>query len=85
MVSLEILVLAVFTIIMAIAALETEKISRAIAFLALSAFGIGSIFFVVGAIYAAMLEYFLYGGALVILFMAAASFTKREEEESPNE
>ena len=85
MVSIEILVLAVFTIIMAIAALETEKISRAIAFLALSAVGVGGIFFVVGAVYAAMLEFFLYGGALVILFMAAASFTKREEEESPNE
>jgi NADH:ubiquinone oxidoreductase subunit 6 (subunit J) len=81
MASLEILLLALFTIAMAIAALETEKMSRAIIALALSSVGIGSIFLLVNAYYAAVFEFLLYGGVLIILFMAVASFTEEEEEE----
>ncbi|MHA1214428.1 MAG: hypothetical protein ACTSPG_03985 [Candidatus Hodarchaeales archaeon] len=83
MASLEILILAFFTIAMAIAALEAEKLSRGIIALALSSIGIGSIFLLLGANYAAIFEYLLYGGVLIILFMAIASFT--EEKESKTE
>ncbi|NHJ01065.1 MAG: hypothetical protein EAX86_02935 [Candidatus Heimdallarchaeota archaeon] len=80
MASIEILFLALFTIAMAIAALEAEKISRAIIALALSSVGIGLIFLLLGANYAAVFEFLLYGGVLVILFMAVASFTEDKEE-----
>lgn len=83
--SIEILILALFTIAMAVAAIESEKISRAIVFLALASIGVGSIFLIVGALYAAMLEYFMYGGALIILFMVAASFTKDKKEDETDE
>ena len=72
MASIEILLLSIFTIAMAIAALETEKVSRAIIALALSSVGIGLIFLLLGANYAAMFEFLLYGGVLIILFMAVA-------------
>ncbi|MHA2298311.1 MAG: NADH-quinone oxidoreductase subunit J [Candidatus Hodarchaeales archaeon] len=79
MASLEIIIIAFFTIAMAIAALETEKPSHAIIFLALSSIGIGTIFLLVGAMYAAMFEYLIYAGVLIILFMVVASFTGKEE------
>ena len=80
MASIEILLLAIFTMATAIAALEAEKVSRAIVALALSSIGIGLIFLLLGANYAAVFEFLLYGGVLVILFMAVASFTEDKEE-----
>lgn len=79
MASLEILLLALFVIATAIAALESDDLSHAIVFLALSAMGIGTIFFFVGAIYAALFEFLIYGGVLFILFMVMASFTAEKE------
>lgn len=80
MASFEILFLSIFTIIMAIAALETKKMSQAIVYLALTAVGVGTIFLYLGAMYAAMFEYLIYGGVLIILFMAAAAFSGEEEK-----
>ena len=79
MASLEILLLALFVIATTIAALESDNLSHAIVFLALSAIGIGGIFFFVGAIYAALFEFLIYGGVLFILFMVMASFTMKKE------
>lgn len=70
-----------FTIATAVAALEAKKISRAIIALALSSIGVGSIFLYVGANYAAVYEYLVYGGVLIILFMIAAAFTEEESKE----
>ena len=80
MASIEILFLALFTIGSAIAALEAEKLSRSIIALALSSIGIGSIFLLLGAYYAAVFEFLVYGGVLIILFMAVASFTEKEDD-----
>ena len=76
MASIEIILLAIFTIIMAVAALEINKITTAILFLALSSIGIGSIFFLVGANYAAAFEFLVYAGVLIVLFMVTASLTE---------
>jgi len=88
MASIEIIIFALFTIVMAVAALEVEKLTSGIVLLALSSAGIGSIFFLVGASYAAAFEFLLYAGVLIVLFMVAASLTEKsekmiEEEESP--
>ncbi|MFW9996224.1 MAG: hypothetical protein ACFFD4_29555 [Candidatus Odinarchaeota archaeon] len=80
MASFEIILLSIFTIIMAVAALEVEKMSQAIVYLALTAVGVGTIFLYLGAMYAAMFEYLIYGGVLIILFMAAAAFAGKEEK-----
>ncbi len=88
MASIEIILFTLFTIAMAVAALEVEKLTNGIVFLALSSVGIGSIFFFVGASYAAVFEFLLYAGVLIVLFMVAASLTETSEgktdmEESP--
>ena len=80
MVSLEVLILSIFTMIMAIGALEAEKVSRSIVLLALSSIGLGTIFMFLGATYAALFEYMLYAGVLIILFMVVASFMEEEEK-----
>ncbi|PWI47423.1 hypothetical protein CEE45_12035 [Candidatus Heimdallarchaeota archaeon B3_Heim] len=76
MASIEIILLALFTLVMAVAALETEKITTSILFLALSSVGIGSIFFFVGASYAAVFEFLVYAGVLIVLFIVTASLTE---------
>ena len=80
MVTIEILFLSIFTMIMAIGALEAEKLSRSIIMLALSSIGLGTIFMVLGATYAALFEYMIYAGVLIILFMVVASFMEEEEK-----
>ena len=80
MASIEIILFALFTIAMAVAALEVEKLTSGIVFLALSSVGIGSIFFLVGASYAAVFEFLLYAGVLIVLFMVAASLTEKSKE-----
>jgi NADH:ubiquinone oxidoreductase subunit 6 (subunit J) len=65
-----------FTITMTVAAIEAENITRSILFLALSSVGIGSIFFLVGANYAAVFEFVLYAGVLIVLFIVASSLTE---------
>lgn len=82
MVSVEILLFSIFTIAMAVAALEVENITRSILFLALSSVSIGSMFFLVGASYAALFEFVLYAGVLIILFIIAASLTETSENET---
>ena len=82
MVTIEILVLSIFTMIMAIGALEAEKLSRSIVMLALSSIGIGTIFMILGATYAALFQYMLYAGVLIILFMVVASFMEEENKEA---
>lgn len=84
MASIEILFLAFFTVAMAITALEAEKSSRAIVALALSSISIGLIFLLLGAVYAAVFELLIYGGVLIILFMAVASFTEDPESKEVN-
>ncbi len=79
MASIEIILFALFTIVMAVAALEVEKLTNGILLLALSSIGIGSIFFLVGAHYAAVFEFLLYAGVLIVLFMVAASLTETSE------
>ncbi|WP_287585943.1 hypothetical protein [Candidatus Borrarchaeum sp.] len=69
----EIIFLALFTLVMAIIALESEKISRGIVGLALSAFGIGAIYYLVDALYAALFQLLLYAGVLTVLIMVVAS------------
>lgn len=64
---------------MAVAALEVEKLTNGIVLLGLSSVGIGSIFFFVGASYAAVFEFLLYAGVLIVLFMVAASLTEKSE------
>jgi len=78
--SIEILILALFTIITAIVALEAERLSRAIVSLALSSIGIGVIFLLLGATYAGVFELLIYGGVLLILFLVVASFVESEDE-----
>jgi NADH:ubiquinone oxidoreductase subunit 6 (subunit J) len=73
MATIEIFFLALFTLVMAIMALEAEKIARGIAALALSAFGIGAIYYLVDAIYAALFQLLLYAGVLTVLIMVVAS------------
>jgi NADH:ubiquinone oxidoreductase subunit 6 (subunit J) len=80
MASIEIILFALFTIAMAVAALEVEKLTSGIVFLALSSVGVGSIFFLVGASYAAVFEFLLYAGVLIVLFMVAASLTEKSKE-----
>lgn len=70
---------------MAVAALEAERLTRSIFFLALSSIGIGSIFLSVGANYAAALEFILYAGILIILFIVAASLTETDKLETNEE
>lgn len=82
MVTIEILVLSIFTMIMAIGALEAEKLSRSVVMLALSSIGIGTIFMILGATYAALFQYMLYAGVLIILFMVVASFMEEENKEA---
>jgi len=82
MASIEIILFAIFTIVMAVAALEVEKLTTGIVFLALSSVGIGSIFFIVGASYAAVFEFLLYAGVLIVLFMVAASLTEKSREKT---
>ncbi|MFX0117477.1 MAG: hypothetical protein ACFFB3_23220 [Candidatus Hodarchaeota archaeon] len=85
MASEEILLLSIVAIASAIAALEAEKISRAIVALAIWSGALGFIFLHVGANYAAVYELLLYGGVLIVLFMVAASFTEHEEAQSSEE
>ena len=85
MASEEILLLSIVTIASAVAALEAEKISRAIVALAIWSGAVGLIFLDVGANYAAVYELLLYGGVLIVLFMVAASFTEQEEPQSSEE
>ena len=61
-------------------ALETKNMSQAIVYLALTAVGVGTIFLYFCAIYSSMFEYLIYGGVLIILFMAAAAFSGKEEK-----
>ncbi len=82
MASIEIILFALFTIVMAVAALEVEKLTNGILLLALSSVGIGSIFFLVGANYAAVFEFLLYAGVLIVLFMIAASLTEISGEKT---
>ncbi|MFX1284925.1 MAG: hypothetical protein ACFFB5_14790 [Promethearchaeota archaeon] len=85
MASVEVVILTIFTIAMAAAALEVENITRSILCLALSSIGVGSIFFFVGASYAAVFEFVLYAGVLIILFIVAASLTEITEKETIGE
>jgi NADH:ubiquinone oxidoreductase subunit 6 (subunit J) len=85
MATVEIIFLALFTLVMAIIALEAERISRGIVALALTAFGIGAIYYLVDAIYAALFQLLLYAGVLTVLIMVVASTlteqsTKKIEE-----
>lgn len=80
MASIEIIIFVGFTVIMAVAALESEKIVNAILFLALSSAGVGCIFFYVGASYAAVFEFLLYVGILIILFIVTAGLTENHEK-----
>ena len=85
MATVEIIFLALFTLVMAIMALEAEKISRGIVALALTAFGIGAIYYLVDAIYAALFQLLLYAGVLTVLIMVVTSTlteqsTKKIEE-----
>ena len=85
MASIEIILFSLFTIAMAAAALEAEKVTRGIVFLALSSVGIGTIFFLVGASYAAVFEFLLYAGVLIILFIVAASLTETPRKKTDDE
>ncbi|MFX0182342.1 MAG: NADH-quinone oxidoreductase subunit J [Candidatus Hodarchaeota archaeon] len=85
MVSIEIILISVFIIAMAVVALEVENITRSILFLALSSVGIGSIFFLVGASYAAVFEFVLYAGILIVLFIVASSLTETARVETNEE
>lgn len=85
MASVEVVIFTLFTIGMTVAALEVKNITRSILCLALSSVGTGSIFFLVGAIYAAVFEFVLYAGVLIILFIVAASLTEMTEEETIGE
>ena len=76
MACVEIIILSGFTVVMALTALETERIIRSILLLALSSVGIGCIFFYVGANYAAVFEFLLYVGILIILFIVTAGLTE---------
>ena len=78
--SIEIVCLSGFTVLMAVLALESERIINGILYLASSSVGIGCIFFYLGANYAAILEFLLYVGILIILFIVTAGLTEGEEE-----
>ncbi|MHA2273733.1 MAG: hypothetical protein ACXACI_17940 [Candidatus Hodarchaeales archaeon] len=85
MASEEILLLSLVSVASALAALEVERISRAIVALAIWSGAIGFIFLHVGANYAAVYMLLLYGGVLIVLFMVAASFAEHEKPQSKKE
>lgn len=78
--TLIVLAFALGAIISAISALEIKDTSRSIIALWISAVFIGAIFMLFNAYYASVLQWLVYGGALIILFLTFIAIDKEEDE-----
>ncbi len=69
-------------IIFAILALEANRLVHCVAFLWASAVSLGLLFWYLGAWYAAILQWLVYAGVLVILFLTTVSFAEEPAPEA---
>ena len=74
-----VLIFAVGAIVSAVCALEIKDTSRSIIALWVSAVFVGAIFMLFSAYYASVLQWLVYAGALVILFLTFIAIDKEEE------
>ncbi|MHA2232946.1 MAG: NADH-quinone oxidoreductase subunit J [Candidatus Hodarchaeales archaeon] len=63
-------------------ALEARRLVYSVVFLWASAVSVGLLFWYVGAWYAAILQWLVYAGVLVILFLTTVSFTEKAAPEA---
>ena len=77
-----IIIICAVIVLFAMLALEARRLVHSVVFLWASAVSLGFLFWYVGAWYAAILQWLVYAGVLVILFLTTVSFTEKPAPEA---
>lgn len=72
-------VMATVTLVLAIMTLESENLTHAIIYLALTFAGVGVMYIILSAEYIAMIQMTVYTGGVIVLFLFALMLTRSEE------
>jgi len=77
---LSVILLSVLFLVFATLSLERENLVHAVISITVSSIALGTLFFFVGAIYAALLQWILYGGVMLFLFLSVIALVEQESE-----
>jgi NADH:ubiquinone oxidoreductase subunit 6 (subunit J) len=78
----EIFLIGLITVITAFFSIQSKNNPRSIIFLWMSSVAVGFLLFLFSATYAAVLQWLIYGGVLILLFMTFTAFAGNEPESS---